>query len=297
MKFFLFGPGKIGISLAILLVEAGHKLSGCWSRSEEGCRRLEKYLGQPASYGEIPGGIGHVDFVLITTAESALQEVSERIARSGFLRKDQILFHVSGVYSSEVLRHDSSPGIHAGSIHPVQAVASIEAGLRLLPHSSFTVDGDDRAVEVGIRLVEDIGGRAFSVGQGSRALYHCALSTASNFLVLLAWLSWRMLLRAGLGETISKEFVLEIMKGTHSNLMEMGFEGALTGPVLRGDWQTIQRHMEALEEVLPEGSAMYRTASALLLEIAESRGEAEADGLEKIKMLLRAGGSIHDDDA
>ena len=295
MNFFLVGPGRVGISFSTLLTKAGHNLIGCWSRSAEGCLRAEKHLPPPACSGEIPSEIGQADFFLLATAESARGEVGQLIGRSGFLRKGQILFHVIGVYPAGALDAAGEPGVHTGSLPPVQSVASIEAGLRLLPRSVFTVEGDELAVKTGRRLVEDIGGKAVHIDASSKPLYHTALSTASNFLVLLAWMSARMLHQSGMNEELSRELVLGIMKGTHSNLEEMDISNSLTGPVLRGDWDTVRLHIETMKKDFPEGLDLYRTGCRMLLEIAGKRNEAPKYKLERIALLLRDERCANDD--
>ncbi|MFQ6105067.1 MAG: Rossmann-like and DUF2520 domain-containing protein [Candidatus Glassbacteria bacterium] len=287
MKFFLVGPGRVGVSLSSLLVASGHELLGCWSRSPEGLERLKRHLDLLACTGEIPEIIGEADFILVTTSESALDEIAEKLTGSGLLREGQIIFHVSGAYPSSVLMRKESPMISTGSIHPIQSIPSVESGLKLLPHSAFTVEGDEKAVRLGKKLVEDIGARAFHVASTSRPLYHCALSMASNLMVLIAWLSFRMMLQAGIEYELARDFVLSIMEGTLSNLKQMELEGALTGPVVRGDWQTVQKHLKTLEAGFPEVSDLYRVANALLVEIAKKRGEAPEEGLRKIEDLFR----------
>lgn len=298
MKFFLVGPGKVGISCSSLLVKAGHELVGCFSRSKQGCRRLKEHLGSSACSLEVPDSISEVDFVLVTTPEPTLSEMGRMLARSGHLKPGQVIFHMSGVCTSRLLGEALGPEIFTGSIHPIQAVASIEAGVRLLQHSAFTIEGDEAAVEMGYRLVEDMGGKPYRLSPESKPLYHGALVAASNFMVLLGWISWKMLRAAGVDDIHSREFLMGIMKGTLLNLKEMGPEEALTGPVLRGDWQTIEKHIRALETDFPDGLNFYNTGSALLLEIARARGEAPVDGLDRIESLLlnpRGRGEDQDD--
>jgi predicted short-subunit dehydrogenase-like oxidoreductase (DUF2520 family) len=290
VKFFLVGPGKVGIALSALLVRSGHELAGCWSRSGEGCLRCEKHLGLSPSTGDMPRMIGEVDFILITASESALPELSRMIGRTGFLHEGQMLLHTSGLYPAAALEAASGPGIHLGSLHPAQSIPSVEAGLALLKRSLFTVEGDVKAVELGSRLVEDIGGRALPLEPAAKPLYHCSLATASNFLVLLAWLSGRMLVDAGIDEGSSRELVRTIMKGTQANLERMKFEDALTGPVLRGDWQTVKAHLDTLKSAFPEALPLYRAASRQLITISRERKQA----LDRIAGLIQEEKGVDD---
>jgi predicted short-subunit dehydrogenase-like oxidoreductase (DUF2520 family) len=148
LNFYLVGPGKIGISCSVLLVDSGHGLTGCFSRSEDGCRRLEEHLGSQVCTTLVTDSMAGADFVLVATPDSVLPEMGRTLAHSGFLRPGQVVFHLSGLFKADILRESLAPEIHCGSIHPVQAVASIQSGIRLLRKSDFTVEGDEKAVEM-----------------------------------------------------------------------------------------------------------------------------------------------------
>ncbi len=292
MDFFLIGPGRVGISMATLMVKAGHDLAGCWSRSGKGAKRAKGHLGVLSWAGEenLPRVVGDVEFVLVAIAESALGEVCRLLARAGSVRDGQTLYHVSGVYPSTVLE-ESAPGrdVHCGSIHPVQSVPSVRAGLELLPGSFFTIEGDSRAVDTARQLVEDMGGIPQRIEPGAKPLYHAGLSMSSNFLVMLAWLGTRLEQRAGVEHGPARDLVLSLMKGTLSNLQHMDLPAALTGPVLRGDRDTVRLHVEALAREFPEANEIYRACGTVLLDIARERGEAPAESLDRISELLGPG--------
>ena len=190
MKFFLVGPGKVGISLSLLLRRAGHELTGCLGRSREDIRRAREYLQTEASMGNVPEDLSRAEFVLIAASDSAVEEVARALRESGFVREGQILCHTSGVLSSEVFRKIFGSLTACCSLHPVQSIASVESGVRLLPGSLFTVEGDEGAVRAAESLVADIGGEACRIDAGAKPLYHAALSIASNFTVLLDRLAY-----------------------------------------------------------------------------------------------------------
>jgi len=248
---------------------------------------LSQNLGRQTCTGEVTDSITRADFVLVATPDSVLPEMGRMLARSGCLRPRQVVFHLSGLYDSHILGDSLGPEIHSGSIHPVQAVASIEAGVRLLQQSDFTVEGDEAAVEMGCNLVKSMGGKPVRISPDMKPLYHCALAVASNFMVLLGWLSWELLRKTGVEDTYSRTLFLGLMSGTLSNLKGMVPEEALTGPVLRGDWQTVEKHIQALEADFPDALNFYKKGSALLLQIARARGEAPAKALDRIESMVK----------
>lgn len=300
MKFFLVGPGKVGISLSLLMRRAGHELTGCLGRSGEDSRRAREYLQVEASMGNVPEDLSRAEFVLIATSDSAVEEVARALRESGFVREGQVLCHTSGVLSSEVFRKIFGPPVASCSLHPVQSIASVESGVRLLPGSLFTVEGDERAVGAAESLVADIGGRAYRIDAGAKPLYHAALSIASNFMVLLDRLAEDMLIRSGLTKEVSRDLARKLLEGTFSNLREMGSENALTGPVLRGDRKTIEMHVRAIERLFPEALGLYLAGTSLLLGISRERREASPEALDEIadvvRDFLREGVTMNDED-
>lgn len=290
MRFFLVGPGKVGISLSLLLRRAGHELTGCLGRSQGDALRAREHLQIEASTEEVPSDIARAELILIATPDSAVEEAARTLRDSGLVREDHVLCHTSGVLSSDVLRKIFGSAVAACSLHPVQSVASVESGVSLLPSSFFTLEGDAKAVAVAEQIVADIGGRTWRIESGMKPLYHAALSVASNFTVLMAWLAERMLVRAGFEKEISRDLTGTLIEGTVSNLENMGAERALTGPVLRGDRETIEEHLKALERDFPEAVGLYLAGTSLLLGISRERGEAPGASLDEIANIAGSRG-------
>lgn len=295
MRFFLVGPGKVGISLSLLFAKAGHELVGCLCRSEEGCLKAREYLRREAAAGEVPDSLSRAELILIATSDSAIEEAAHRLRDSGLLRDGQAICHTSGVLGSEILRSILGSRVSSASLHPVQSIASVDAGLALLPGSFFTVEGDEQAVVMAEKLVADIGGTVHRIESGAKPLYHAALSLSSNFSVLLCWLAEKMLVRSGIEKEVSRGLVRELLAGTFSNLGELGAEAALTGPVLRGDDETVRAHIRALEKAFPAALGLYRSGTSLLLEISRMRREAPPEALDKIAKLVREEGAVMPD--
>ena len=124
----------------------------------------------PLYSGPIPGEICRAQVVFITTVDGAIKEVAGRLASCGFLNRETIVFHCSGASGLDVLDTVRRKGARVGSIHPLQTIPGIEAGLSSLPASYFTLEGDRRAVSVGKVLVSAIGGIAMELPARDRGL-------------------------------------------------------------------------------------------------------------------------------
>ena len=172
-----------------------------------------------------------VDVVLITTSDDAIRRVAAAIAP----RPETVVAHCSGAHTLEVLE----PHPRRASVHPLASIPDEHIGAERLPAGcSFAVDGDPLIAE----LVEAVGGRAFRVDPADRVRYHAAAVMASNHLVALLGQVQRVAADAGL----PVDAYLDLVEQTLANVRRLGPAAALTGPVARGDWATVYRHLLAI---------------------------------------------------
>jgi predicted short-subunit dehydrogenase-like oxidoreductase (DUF2520 family) len=211
----IIGPGRAGESFARALGQAG------WA-VQEPLRR-----GDP-----LRDAAADVDLLLIATPDRTVAEVAAAVTPS----PDTVVAHVAGSLGLDVL----VPHVRRASIHPLLALADPAIGAERLRGAWFAVAGDPLAWHV----VESLGGRGIEVPDDKRAAYHAAACVASNhFVALLAHVE-RIAAEAGL----PLEAYLDLVRGTVDNVEQLGTTGALTGPVARGDWETVARHRQAIPE-------------------------------------------------
>ena len=152
--------------------------------------------------------------------------------------------HVSGATPLAAL----APHARRFSVHPLQTF-TVRRGAEQLDGAWAAVTAeDDEAQAVGTWLAETLGLRPFPLADDNRAAYHAGASIASNYLVTLRKAAGSLLEAAG----APPEALDPLMERT----IENGFE--LTGPIQRGDWETVERHLEAIQENRPELEPMYR---------------------------------------
>jgi predicted short-subunit dehydrogenase-like oxidoreductase (DUF2520 family) len=153
---------------------------------------------------------------------------------------DAVVAHLSGSLGLEVL----SPHRRRAALHPLVSIPDAEVGARRLRGAWFAVAGEPRgARDLVEQVVADLGGRSFVVADADRAAYHAAATIASNHLVALLGQVERVAASAG----VPLEAYLDLVRVTLDNVAELGPAGALTGPVARGDWDTVERHRAALD--------------------------------------------------
>jgi predicted short-subunit dehydrogenase-like oxidoreductase (DUF2520 family) len=210
----IIGPGRVGRSLAGALTGAG------WSAGPS--------LGRGDDLRHAAEG---VDLLLITTTDDAIRRVAAAVEP----RDGTVVAHCSGAHSLDVLE----PHPRRASVHPLASIPDADIGAaRLAGGCSFAVDGDPLVEE----LVESLGGRCFRVDPADRVRYHAAAVIASNHLVALLGQVERVAADAGL----PIDAYLDLVAQTVDNVRRLGPSAALTGPVARGDWATVYRHLLAV---------------------------------------------------
>lgn len=223
----VIGPGRAGRSLASALNRAGWQVVGLLGRDDD-----------------VRGAGSGADLVLITTPDAVVAQVAAAIEPS-----DQpVVAHVAGALGLDVLA--AHP--RRAAVHPLVALPDPERGADRLVGSWYAVAGDPLAQ----RVAADLGGRWFEVADEDRAAYHAAAVVASNHLVALMGQVHRI---AG-GIDVPGEAYLHLAAGALQNVAEVGPAAALTGPVARGDWDTVARHLAAIDP--SERAAYLAMASA-----------------------------------
>src|SRR5690554_4224341 len=258
MNVLILGSGRVGTAFGYLLKERGYRILGVYNRHREtGLQALER-IGEGTVYDResLPAAVLVADLIIITTPDRAIKETAA-LAGSCSPRNDTYLMHMSGLLDSEILK---IPGWEGGvfSFHPLQAIAGFTEGVRLLPEALFTVEGDEKGEKFAGELARSLGLKYLVIKKEYKPLYHAAAVVASNYLVTLVDSSFRLLKKAGMDREEVKKGLLQLVKGTLQNLDQMTPAGALTGPIARGDLETIDRHRQALADYAPEIGELYR---------------------------------------
>lgn len=224
-----------------------------------------------------------VDLVVIAARDSELCVLAERLAhpaRAGLGGRAPVL-HTAGALGSDVL-DALRPGHAVGVAHPLVSFASSRHAPPLVG-AGLTLSGDDLAVAAGRRLARALGMRPLTSSDHEPARYHAAAALMANGAAALAATSLELLVGLGYGRRAAEQALAALLASVAHNVAEMGLPAALSGPVRRGDVETVRKHLRAL----PVGSAaLYRALVAAQIPLAEALGEAARGGLEALKAEL-----------
>jgi len=279
-KVAIIGAGRVGTALAIRLQEKGYPVAAVASRSTSSADRLARETGakicQTAAEAARQG-----ELVFLTTPDGSIAPVAEEVAREGGFYPGQFVAHASGALPAAVLEPARTAGATIFSLHPLQSFASPELAVDRLPGSYFTFEGERGALSLARRLVADLEGVLFEIGAAGKPLYHAAACVASNYLVALMQLVYTLAQQAGLPREGIFPAFLPLIQGTLQNVGAVGPVAALTGPVARGDAETIRRHAQVMAK---EEWEIYRVLGYFTVKIAREKGlpDDAAAGLKKI---------------
>ena len=225
--------------------------------------------------------------VLLAVPDDVLAATAASLRREGRLADGAVLIHFSGLHSAAILNEGEGPKIRALSLHPLQTFADAVAGVRNLPGTPFSVEGDEDLLAFGEQLVRDMGGSPFRIRGEQKPLYHAAACVASNYMVTLAAVAGQILASCGFSEEEAVRLLNPLLQGTIRNLTALDPPRALTGPIARGDVGTVARHLEALAE-LPEGlREVYRILGRETVNLALRKGSLDEERAEALRELLK----------
>ena len=202
--------------------------------------------------------------LFLAVPDGAIAAMADRVARMG-PPPELAIVHLSGALGLDVL--DALAGNPRGSFHPLQSFPmprdpSAFRGVTVAVDA--TTPALRRALEA---LARKLGARPKRIDDSQRPVYHAAAVFASNFLDVTVAEAVRMLESLGWSEKESVEALLPLVEGAVANIRRKGPVGAMTGPIRRGDAETVRRHLQKVDN--PD---LYRMLGLVALEIAREAG-------------------------
>ncbi len=271
----VIGIGRVGGALAISLPRSGYILENLVVRKGQ---KIDEVISRLPENPQILGcdDLWKIDsdVVIITTQDGQIVPTAKTLSES--TARPATVFHTSGSYASSILSDLKSSGWEIGSIHPLVSISSPELGPKRFPGAYFCVEGSPKALDIGLKIAQDLGGKPFSIDTKFKTLYHAAAVTACGHLVALFDASVEMLTKCGLSAGEAKDILMPLVTSTVRNLEEQDTAAALTGTFARADSETLTRHLTALNEnVSEELLEIYLTLGERSLKLAASQGVSE----------------------
>ncbi len=281
-KVGIIGAGVVGTAIGVVLHDKGYEITGVHDKKSESTKTLVDRIGC-ATYASPQEVSRSTDILFITTNDSAIQSVVDELANSRAFTYGQVVIHMSGAQSSEILDKARQFGAGALSLHPLQSFANLEMAIENIPGSIFSIEGDQDTYAVGIDMVEKLKGEYFFIDQDAKPLYHAGACVVSNYLVTVINLGIKLLEITGVSREMARKALLPLIKGTIRNIETAGIPDALTGPISRGDISTVMKHLACMEETGADLINLYSCLGYYTVQVALEKGTIDMEQMTQFQ--------------
>ncbi|WP_233149595.1 Rossmann-like and DUF2520 domain-containing protein [Kineosporia sp. A_224] len=277
------GAGKVGAVLGSALRAAGHAVVGVSAVSAASRDRADAMLpGVPVL--EVPDVVERAELVLLTVPDDALVDLVAGLAATGAWQPGQLVVHTSGRHGWRVLGRAVESGAIPLALHPAMTFTGTSLDVVRLTDCCFGVTAPNPVLPIAQALVVEMGAEPVVVAEELRPLYHAGLAHGSNHLFALVAQALETLRLAGVEEPA--RLLGPLMSASLDNALRRG-EDALTGPVARGDAETVAIHVEALTAAgAADVLATYRSLARTTADRALASGRLRPDAAEALLSAL-----------
>ena len=285
-RIAIVGAGNLGSALAVALHRAGYPVDAIIGRagrsssgrpsfkSQANIRKLAKAVHARVLADSLEGLRADVIWFSVPDGEihRASKDFAERARWTRAEWRKKIALHSSGALGSDELAVLRRQGAAVASVHPMMTfVGGAAPSLRGVP---FALEGDARAVRAARGIVLNLGGDAYAIRKADKAAYHAWGTFASPLLTALLATTEQVAALAGVKRTSSRRRMMPILKQTVENYATRDPQDAFSGPIIRGDIETVERHLRALSES-PVARDVYRALARAAVELLPGKNKGE----------------------
>jgi predicted short-subunit dehydrogenase-like oxidoreductase (DUF2520 family) len=274
VELSIVGAGRCGRTLGRLARRAGWRIGAVTCRTMGHAREAAAFIGagRPTT---VPEGAA---LTLIAVPDAEIRGVAGALR----LPPGGVAAHTCASLGPEVLK----PLRAAGSLHPLRSFADPETAAAMFAGTACAIDGDAAARGLLERFVRAIGGTPLRVKAGGKALYHAGAVFASNYVVAVLGAARSLLEEAGVQRSAALKALASLAEGTLANIRAVGIPDALTGPIERGDLETLRRHVAGIRVRAPHLGAAYGALGALAAGLAVEKGSLNRAAASAVRRAL-----------
>ncbi len=277
----IVGAGRVGTTLAKRLRQLGWRVGAVVTRSKRTARAAVRAIGAGIPLGGITPEISRAGMILLTTPDDAILATVRLLATIGGDKwRGKVVLHTSGALDRGVLDPLARLGASTGSLHPMQTFSG--RNLPKLDGVTFAIEGDAKALRVANQIARSLGGVPVAIAGADKPAYHATavLAAGSGFALIEA--SVRMLEKIGFTRRRALETLLPLTRQMLDNVGRIGPRAAWTGPLSRGDFDVVARHMRALRNYPREYQESYAVLALLAARVLAKDPDATLRELRRV---------------
>lgn len=267
--FNLIGPGRLGLALAKALSHTrGFKLQAIYHPNITRAKLAQEKLKHGFACDDFKQ-LSDADITFITTPDGTIAGIARALVHEANLKPESLVVHLSGLCPLEQLKPLEAKGVYTACMHPLKAFRA-DSYLEAHPFENVdcAIEGDQPASKILLSLVDRLKAQAFEILPEQKTSYHTAAIMASNYLITLAAESIALLEKAGLNQDKAHGLCTRLMQTSLNNLKATQHpQDALTGPLARGDVETIQKHLENIS--CEKTQSLYQAAGHATLPLTK----------------------------
>jgi predicted short-subunit dehydrogenase-like oxidoreductase (DUF2520 family) len=283
LKIGFIGAGTTGTALAVRLAQHGYPVTAVTSRSLTSAEKLAAMISGCKVYSRAQEVADIAQLIFITTPDDTISGVAADVQ----WHNGQNVVHCSGAHSVDILEPAKLLGANTGCFHPLQTFASVDQAIDNIPGSTFAIEAKEPLASVLKEMATALEGAWVILKAGDKVLYHTAAVIACNYLVTLVKLATDLWQTFEVPPAQATKALMPLLRGTLSNIENVGLPNCLTGPIARGDLGTISRHLESLSKQAPSLLGIYKELGRQTVPIALAKGKIDSQRAEELNTLLR----------
>lgn len=281
----IIGTGALGSTLQTFFKENGYPIRSTWNSkggfiySENSEQSVNRTL--PETDDEIG------DLIFITTPDDLIEETAQSLSKRSISWEDKTVVHCSGNLTSDELESLADSGAKIVSMHPIQPFKKGDGSDRF-KNITISLQGNDDAKKQLIPIIQEMGAKSLNLTKKQKRYLHIAAVMASNYLVALMFSVENLLKDVGLEEGF--EAIETLVHQTVTNIFEKGPADALTGPIARGDFESVQTHLNELKG--RDQEKLYKILGQETLKITRQNGSVSDDMIDLLQEILQEKSSL-----
>lgn len=278
MNIGFIGAGRVGCSIGKYLSESGIRVAGYYDSAKESAASAAAFTSSK-NFTQLPELVSQSSIIFLTTPDSSIIPAWEAIRPLPVAGK--VICHCSGALPSDAFAGIEAANASGCSFHPMLPFSGRFTSYEPLKNAFFTIEGQDTAVEAVSGLFTSLGNKVCRIQGEYKPKYHAAASILSNHVVAVLDTGYRLLEECGFTREAARNATKELVRQNIENILLNDCINALTGPIERNDCQTVQKHLDCLQQ---EDQKMYQILGQKLVSIAKQKNPGQ-DYAELLNML------------
>lgn len=281
----IIGTGSLGSALAKALFDNSYTITSLFNRRLRKAESVAREVGA-TYYSEFPESSQELgSLIFLTVQDSEIEHSADNLSRISHDFSGITVVHCSGSKEASVLAPLKRRGARIAAFHPLQTFTS-GSGTQDFRNIYFDVEADDVTYHRLRNLADHLGGRTMRISASAKPYLHAAAVVSSNYLVTLLDISGKIAALGGIDKQEAMEAMLPLVRTTLQNMESKRAAEALTGPIRRGDIETVRLHLELLksdEDLLDT----YRNLGLETLQLADETRSLKGRKKAELYRLLR----------